>query len=97
MQKIIDWDPDKSKWLCDTRGVSFEMVKLILNGEVPGLLEVREHHNQSKYPNQRLFVVEIDDYVYIVPFVEDSDKIFLKTIIPSRKLNKYFKIHGKSN
>jgi hypothetical protein len=52
------------------------------------VLDVRAHPNQSKYPHQRIFVIEIADYVYLVPFIEDEECIFLKTIIPSRKVKK---------
>jgi hypothetical protein len=47
-----------------------------------------EHPNPRQYPGQRLFIVTVEGYVCIVPFVEDDDKIFLKTIIPSRKMTK---------
>ncbi len=57
------------------------------NGEI---LDILEHVNQAKYPNQKYFVININDYVYYVPFVEDKEKIFLKTIIPSRKLTKIY-------
>ena len=64
------------------------VVICIKNGNV---LDKIKHPNQDKYPNQYIYVVEIDEYVYAVPFVEDAQKIFLKTIIPSRKLvKKYF-------
>ncbi len=55
------------------------------------LLDVLVHHNQEKYPNQKIFVVFIRDYTYCVPFVEEKDKIFLKTIFPSRKIHKIYK------
>ena len=42
------------------------------------------------YPNQKIFVLEIDNYVYLAPFVENEDEIFLKTIIPSRKFTKKY-------
>ena len=46
--------------------------------------------DQEQYPDQRLFIVNVDGYAYIVPFVEDEDVIFLKTIIPSRKMTKLY-------
>jgi len=49
------------------------------------ILDILEHPNQIKYPQQSMYVVELTDYVYLVPFIKDKDKIFLKTIIPSRK------------
>ncbi len=68
--------------------LSFEDILFyIQNGEV---LDIFEHVNQAKYPNQKYFVININNYVYYVPFVEDTEKIFLKTIIPSRKLTKIY-------
>ena len=55
------------------------------------MLDVRRHPNTAKYAYQRIFVIEIEDYVYLVPFVEDEECIFLKTIIPSRKAKKEFR------
>ena len=49
------------------------------------LLDILEHPNPNRYAGQRIFVVQRDDYVYLVPYVEDEDTVFLKTIIPSRK------------
>ncbi len=59
------------------------------------LLDTIEHPNKKKYQNQRIFIVEINDYAYLVPFVEDERIIFLKTIIPSRKMTKKY-LGGKS-
>ena len=54
------------------------------------VLETIEHPNQDKYPGQKIAILRIDDYAYLVPYVQESDEIFLKTIIPSRKAtNKY--------
>lgn len=95
MDKPIEWDPDKNSTLKALRGISFEEVFEIL--EKDDFLDNSPHHNLAKYPNQRIFTVLIRGYVYLVPFVEDKDKIFLKTIIPSRKANKKYKqsIGGK--
>jgi hypothetical protein len=54
------------------------------------LLDVIDHPNQEKYPNQRIFIVEINHYVYLVPFVENDQEFFLKTVIPSRKMTKQY-------
>lgn len=70
------------------RGISFEDVLVALAED--GLLDVVEHVNKKKYPNQKLFIVCMQEYVYLVPFVEDEEKIFLKTIIPSRKATKQY-------
>ncbi|MBN2825000.1 MAG: toxin, partial [Campylobacterales bacterium] len=55
------------------------------------LLDVIPHFNLERYPNQKLFILEIKDYTYYVPFVEDSQKVFLKNIIPSRNYHKRYK------
>lgn len=84
--KYFDWDNDKNKWLKSERNVSFEeVIFFIENG---GLLDRVKHSNQKKYAGQEMFVVLIEDYVYLVPFVESETDIFLKTIIPSRKATK---------
>ena len=87
--KQFDWNEEKNKALIKTRGVSFEeIVVYISRGD---LLDILEHPDKQKYPGQRIFVVNINSYAYYVPFVEDDDRVFLKTIIPSRKLSrKYF-------
>ncbi len=88
MPIIYDWNNDKNKMLISSRGVSFEEVIAILeSGEV---LDIIEHPNQEKYSHQKMYVVEINGYVYLVPFVKDKNKIFLKTIIPNRKAQKKY-------
>jgi len=86
--KYFDWSNEKNEELLKDRGVSFEEVVFSIMHE--GLLDVIEHPNKSKYPNQNIFIVEIDNYVYLVPFVEDDEVVFLKTIIPSRKMTKKY-------
>lgn len=80
--KFFDWDEAKNSILKETRGVSFEEV--VLSISTGGLLDTVEHPNIQKYPNQKMFVVKIRNYGYVVPFVEDEEKYFLKTIFPSR-------------
>lgn len=65
------------------RGISFEEIVLAI--EVDGLLGELRHPNTGKYPNQSVLVVAFDAYVYLVPYVEEQDYYFLKTVIPSRK------------
>ena len=77
------WNHDKNERLKAERGLGFEQV--ILHIERGDLIDVIKHPNQSRYPNQQMLVVRIKDYAYLVPFIEDQDSIFLKTIIPSRK------------
>jgi len=55
------------------------------------LLDVIPHYNLSKYPNQMLFILTIQEYTYYVPFVEDDEKVFLKNVIPSRKYHKQYR------
>ena len=84
--KYYDWNDDKNEILKKLRGVSFEQVVLaIVSGD---LVDRVKHPNPEKYPNQRVFLVKIEDYIYSVPFVEDDEKIFLKTIIPNSKTTK---------
>ncbi len=86
--KYHDWNETKNIKLKLERGVGFEdVINAIHEGN---LLDVRRHHNLTKYPYQKAYIVKINDYVYAVPFVEDDEKYFLKTIYPSRKLTKQF-------
>ncbi len=68
--------------------MSFEEVEMAI--EQGNLLDIVAHPNRTKYPNQKIFVVRLLDYVYLVPFVEDQSSFFLKTIIPSRKATKQY-------
>lgn len=86
--KRLGWSHEKNALLKRTRGVSFEEVAFhIENDEV---LDVRKHPSSERYPHQKVFVIALNDYVYLVPFVEDDEEIFLKTIIPSRRAKKEF-------
>ena len=84
--KYIDWDPEKNKKLIKERGVSFEVCLAYI--EQGNILDIVI--NKTPYEHQFVYVLEIDNYVYYVPFVEDEKKIFLKTIIPSRKATKKY-------
>jgi len=85
MEVVVEWSNSKNEWLKENRNVCFEDVEnCIINDEI---IDIRPHPNQEKYPHQRIFVIRINGYIHYVPFVEDEDKIFLKNIIPSRKLN----------
>lgn len=86
--KYYQWSQEKNEKLRDERGVSFDDVLILIFGNK--LLDTIDHPNKKRYPNQKMFVVEIDHYVYLVPFVEDEEKIFLKTIIPSRRATKKY-------
>ncbi len=86
--KVINWSSEKNQELIADRGVSFEDVVFYL--QQGALIDDIEHPNSSKYPNQRIFVLNIDDYVYLVPYIEDRNEIYLKTVIPSRKATKLY-------
>ena len=80
--KYFDWDEDKNNKLKKTRDVSFEEIVLAISNNQ--ILDILVHPNKEKYPNQKMFVIELFNYAYLVPFVEDKEKYFLKTIYPSR-------------
>jgi len=88
--KTIRYNLEKNEILKVQRDISFEDVILAL--ESGYLLDDITHPNEEKYPNQNIFVIliQIKDYVYLIPYVEDDTSIFLKTIIPSRKMNKKY-------
>ncbi|MCK5871774.1 MAG: BrnT family toxin [Methylococcales bacterium] len=81
--KKIEWNEDKNKLLKQNRQVCFEDVEEAINND--GVLDIVLHHNQEKYSHQKILIVRINDYIHYVPFVEDDEKYFLKSIIPSRK------------
>jgi uncharacterized DUF497 family protein len=81
--KYFSWSAEKNDQLREERGISFE--KIVFHIERGDILDLLQHPNQEKYPGQRIFVVNVDGYAYLVPFVEDEVQVFLKTIIPSRK------------
>lgn len=86
--RYFTWNNEKNEKLKEERGISFEEV--VFHIEKGNLLEVINHPNQEKYKGQRMFVVNVNNYVYLIPFVEDEKETFLKTIIPSRKATKKY-------
>jgi uncharacterized DUF497 family protein len=84
--KIFNWNAEKNQLLKKERAISFE--RIIFEIASGNELIVLEHPNQDKYPGQKISMVQVDEYVYAVPFVETETEIFLKTIIPSRKATK---------
>ena len=90
--KTYRWSEEKNEQLKQSRGVSFEDVVLAI--ESGGLLDVLAHPNPRRYPNQKVLVVAVMEYVYLVPHVEESDHIFLKTVIPSRKATRDYGSRG---
>ena len=86
--KPFRWSVEKNALLQQERGLSFEQITVAV--ESGGLLDIVAHPNAERYPRQRIMVVVIDDYAYLVPYVEEEDHLFLKTIIPSRKATRDF-------
>jgi uncharacterized DUF497 family protein len=91
--KPFRWNPEKNEILKADRGVSFESVVVAI--ESGGLLDILTHPNPAKYPRQRILVVAADSYVLLVPFIEEEDYFFLKTIIPSRKATRDYLSQGE--
>jgi uncharacterized DUF497 family protein len=89
VSKIYNWSAAKNEMLVRERGISFERIvfEISMGNEVAMVM----HPNQDRYPGQMISVVEVDDYVYLVPFVETESEIFLKTIIPSRNATRQFR------
>ncbi len=90
--KAVNWSTEKNIRLKAERGVSFEEVLSAMSHG--GILDVQNHPNTGQYPNQRLLVVRIRGYAYLVPFVETKNEVFLKTIIPSRKATRNYLTEG---
>ncbi len=87
--KPIKWNEEKNQLLQLQRGLGFEMVlEKLIKEEI---IVKRKHPDHEKYPNQYIFILELNGYICYVPFVENEEHIFLKTIIPSRKLHNMFK------
>jgi len=86
--KHINWDTGKSLKLKESRGICFEDIVFYI--EKGDILDDYLHPNQKMYPEQRIMVIGINDYAYLVPYVEDAEELFLKTIIPSRKATDIF-------
>ena len=86
--KPFRWNHEKNEALKIQRGISFEEIVLAI--EADGLLDELRHPNPDKYPNQLILVIALDGYVYLVPYVEEPDYYFLKTVIPSRKATRNY-------
>ncbi len=82
--KQFEWNAEKNAKLKQVRGLSFERIVYAI--EQGNLIDVIDHPNPDRYPNQFIYVVSIENYIYLVPFIKQTDgRRFLKTIIPSRK------------
>ena len=86
--KIYNWNAEKNEQLIVERGISFEEIVFYIENN--GLLDDIAHPNSQEYSHQRIFIVAVESYVYLVPYVENKDELFLKTIIPSRKFTKIY-------
>ena len=91
--KLFRWNAGKNEALKASRGLSFERVVVAI--ESGGLLDILAHPNKARYPKQRVLVVAFDNYAYLVPFVEEKDHFFLKTVIPSRKATRDYLNRGE--
>ncbi len=88
MPKPFRWDPEKNEQLVQERGLSFERIAVAI--EAGFLLQILPHQNPMKYPRQKIMIVALEGYAYLVPFVEEEDYFYLETIIPSRKATRDF-------
>jgi uncharacterized DUF497 family protein len=86
--KYFIWNSDKNEQLKRERDILFEQI--VIQIEEGKLHDILEHPNQQKYKDQKIFVVELNEYIHLVPFVEDEEYVLLKTIIPSRKATKKY-------
>ena len=86
--KEYEWNNEKNEKLKQERGISFE--EIIIAIENRNAIDVVPHPNQEKYPNQNVYIVNLNEYIFLIPFVENGNIIFLKTIIPSRKATKQY-------
>ena len=85
---FFSWNHDKNEWLKKNRAICFEDIVLRVNSD--HVLSIANHPNQEKYPGQKIMIINVDGYAYMVPFILQEKGIFLKTIIPSRKYTKKF-------
>ncbi len=88
MAYYYEFNSEKNIILLKTRGISFDdIIALINEGKI---LDIINHTNQIKYPGQKIYVIDVDGYCYLVPYIKNGEQIFLKTIIPSRKATKQY-------
>jgi uncharacterized DUF497 family protein len=93
--KPFRWNHEKNEQLKVERRISFE--EIVLSIEANGLIDILKHPNRGKYPNRLVFVVFYNGYIYLVPFIEEADYYFLKTIISSRKATRDYLVGGATN
>ena len=83
-----NWNKEKNLFLKESRGISFEQIVIYI--EQDSLIDIIEHPNGDRYKNQKILIINIDNYIYTVPFVQNKNERFLKTVIPSRKFTKKY-------
>ena len=93
--KPFRWGQEKNEQLMLGRGIVFE--QMVVAVEAGGLLDVVAHPNPGKYPNPNVLVVACDGYAYLVPFIEQEDRFFLKTVILSRKAARDYLKQGEDD
>ena len=93
--KTFRWSSEKNEALKIDRGISFERIVVAI--ESGGVLDILAHPNELKYPRQQVLVVACDNYIYLVPFVEEDNYFFLKTVIPSRKATRDYLNQGEAD
>ena len=82
------WNKEKNLLLKETRDISFEQI--VMHIEQGDLIDIIKHPNSEKYLNQKILIINVNNYIYTVPFIENANERFLKTIIPSRKFTKKY-------
>ena len=92
---LLDWSHEKNEFLKKERNISFEEIALHLSEG--RLWKVTEHPNPKKYPNQRVFLVPVNDYIFFVPFIMDGEKFFLKTAFASRQATRDYLLERNKN
>ena len=87
-QPTYEYSNEKNLRLLKERGISFEDIIAILDTKEP--LAIIDHPNKTKYPHQKIYVIDVNGYAYLVPFERHSNKVILKTIFPSRKITRLY-------
>lgn len=88
--KYLNWSPEKNELLRIERGICFEEIAYLI--ETGKILAIEENPG---HPNQKIYILDMEGYAVIVPFVETDDEIFLKTAFPSRKHSKQYGLKGE--
>ena len=86
--KVFKWNVEKNELLARKRDITFEEIVNRISAGAQ-VIEI-DHPNQERYPDQKIMIVDLDGYAYMVPFVQDGDEYFLKTIIPSKKATRKY-------